>query len=699
MSDEEFEAPYLPPDHLRTPQTIGIVPVRTFYTLLYPTVFISPILAYLTWQATGLVLPTIAVALLPALLVSPLAAWWLHPGAEHGLIQAVSFAKRTYLPPQPQAPELVAVYRMPTLNLETAAQSVRDRARAQWARVLNALTHPVKIIVRTTPVQTLPMLEDLARHPRQEARELGAWFTDHLATSRLLDRERLLIVPASSEPELHFRCRVLEKALRHNQLEGERVSPEELPLLRTRGWNPRATQDADGPVIEEGWTEALVDGWWTRSYALGELPASLLTDWAAPLLSDDEALDVAIDVYPQSTAYTKLLISTKLNQLLTSRASVARDVAIEQLQLLAEAIERRLVKPFEMGMTLVVRDASRAAVRERSRLIEERVRGLGGKLHLLRWEQAAGVQQLDVARTRSLGRNHLVETGTVARTYPWSDGSLQVGGGVPWGVAGDRPCVFTPYVRTSRGPHMAWYGTTNAGKGTGAHMLWSRLHLVRGVRLFGIDQDEQHEHCGRFLDYLGGRKLTPRDARDAAEIVLHREDGVVILDLSEVDDEDEVGAIYAAWTEVVKRHMLRHPGQSICFVDEATRIADTEIGAKALRQNFQRARHWGQSSHALTQRPTDWFGTRVGRAVQGNCDAWWCGGQQPGEIDDVRRGLRLSVEEANLIGDAPIGEGLLVVGRRRVWLDLFDKLTPREYAAFNTDPVVVPFEARKEQVA
>jgi hypothetical protein len=244
---------------------------------------------------------------------------------------------------------------------------------------------------------------------------------------------------------------------------------------------------------------------------------------------------------------------------------------------------------------------------------------------------------------------------------------------------------------------MAWYGMTNSGKSTGAHILWSRLHLVKNMRIFGVDQDEQHEHCGRFLEYLGGSKLEPRDAKDTREISLHRDDGVVILDLSGVLDEEEVGAIYAEWCDVIKAHMLVHPGQSICFVDEATRIAETVRGGKALRQSFQRSRHWGQSSQALTQRPSDWFGSSVGRAVQGNCDAWWCGGQQGAEIDDVRRGLRLSPEEAQRISDAPIGEGLLVVGRRRVWLDLYDKLSPREYAAFHTDPVLEP--ARLEQVA
>ena len=228
---------------------------------------------------------------------------------------------------------------------------------------------------------------------------------------------------------------------------------------------------------------------------------------------------------------------------------------------LYDAIERRRVAPFEVAITVLVRGNSRQDVRDRSKKIERRVRHMGGKLNVLRWEQAAGLQQLDPAQTKTLrGRSHLIETGTLARTYPWSDSYLQMDGGVVWGEAGQRPCLFTPFCSTNKGPHMCWYGTTNAGKGTGAHMLWSRLHLIRGIRLFGIDQDEQHEHCGRFLEYLGGRKLTPRDAQDAAAIELHRDDGVVILDLSEVHESD-VGPIFAAWTRVIKRHMLANPGR------------------------------------------------------------------------------------------------------------------------------------------
>jgi hypothetical protein len=445
--------------------------------------------------------------------------------------------------------------------------------------------------------------------------------------------------------------------------------------------------------MEEGTTELQADGWWTRAYALGEFPSAILTNWMSPLLAGDEAIDVAIDVVPQEAGDIKTwVLQPKINQLSTSSPSRKRMIALEQLHALYDAIERRRVAPFEVAITVLVRGNSRQDLRERSRKIERRVRHMGGKLNVLRWEQAAGLRQLDPTQTKPLrGRTHLIETGTLARTYPWSDSYLQMEGGVVWGEAGQRPCLFTPFCSTNKGPHMAWYGCTNAGKGTGAHMLWSRLHLIQNIRIFGIDQDEQHEHCGRFLEYLGGRKVTPRDAQDAAAIELHRDDGVAILDLSDID-EAQVGAIFAAWTKVVKRHMLAHPGRSIVFVDEAVTVSEDPAGERALRDIFQRARHWGQSSHVLTQRPSSWFDTRVGRAIQGNSDAWWCGAQLPREITEVAEALELSDEERDFVRKAGIGQGLLVSGQRRVALDLFDKLSPEEYAAFHSDPVLAPVE-------
>lgn len=698
QAPELVEQPYLVPSHLRTQQTWGPMPARFILPTLYATMFPGAPLAAATWSNTGLVLPTAAAALAPAVAMLPLSAWWLDPPAEHGAVNLVKFVSRTYhaATPSPDAP--IAVYRMPTVNLETASVAARRRARSVWGSLLNELTHPIKIIIRGRPLTSLANQDALLGHERAEARELGRWLEGHLSTAELVDRDRLLVVPATTRAELAARTRELEKKLRSARIDFLRIPEEHLPLLRTLTWNPRATEPSETPEIAEGWSEVMCEGWWHRAYALSAFPPSILTNWASPLLAGTEPLDVAFDIVPQDVEYVKTwVLDVKIKQLETSIWSASREVALENLRALRMAFERRRVMPFEVAGTVLVRGASQADVRARSRSVVSLVHGTGARLKLLRWEQAAGLLQLDPVRTTPLPRRAmLTETGTVARTYPWSDNILQLANGVPWGEAGSQPCIFTPFVKGNKGSHMAWYGTTNAGKGVGCHTLWSRLHLIRGVRIFGIDQDEQHEHCGRFLEYLGGRKLEPRDARDAAEIELHADDGAVILDLSDVD-EDMVGGVFAAWSVVVKRHMLAYPGASIFFVDEAVTVAEDPIGERALRDAANRSRHWGQSLNVITQRPSTWFGTKVGRAIQGNSDAWWCGAQQPRELDEVARALRLTDEEEEFVDGAPIGHGLLVSGGRRVTHDLFEKLSPGEYAAFNTDPVVTPVVVDLEQ--
>jgi hypothetical protein len=486
-------------------------------------VFLGLPLGISVFRSTGgLWLPAIAAALVPVLVLLPIACWWLDPPAEHGLVAFLGFVARCFGHRPLPAAGVVAVYRMPTINLETASPAQLRQARAQWGAILNALAHPIKIVVLGRPLTTLPVVQALLEHPQPMAQQLGQWFEMHLATARLVDRERLLVIPAGDPVELTFLTEIIEKALRQAKLHAVRIPESELPTLRLRS----LLMDPEESSIAEGATEALVDGWWTRSYAVGRLPSAIVTNWASPLLAGDEPCDIVLDVRPQDVWSTNFMLDARINQLASSSLTVARRVGLEQLQALRESFERRRVVPFEVSATVIVRGATIQAARDHGKRISERATSIGARLRLLRWEQAAGLLQADPTLARPLPRrSQLIETGTLARTYPWSDGSLQLAGGVPWGDAGSRPCLFTPYNPRARGPHMAWYGTTNAGKGMGAHLLWSRLHWAQGVRIFGIDQDEQHEHCGRFLTYLGGRKLTPRDSQDAAAIELHADDG------------------------------------------------------------------------------------------------------------------------------------------------------------------------------
>ena len=96
-------------------------------------------------------------------------------------------------------------------------------------------------------------------------------------------------------------------------------------------------------------------------------------------------------------------------------------------------------------------------------------------------------------------RGRPVETGTVARTYPFSAGTLTVEGGVPFGVAAFAPATLTTAAPRNKNRHCCWYGTSGAGKGYSLRVLLSREHFANGLRIYGIDQDEQQEYAGRII--------------------------------------------------------------------------------------------------------------------------------------------------------------------------------------------------------
>jgi len=111
-------------------------------------------------------------------------------------------------------PEVRAIYRVPTVNLETASAETRRGARAKWGAVLNGLPHPIQVVIRGRHAATLPVVERIETHGSVPARELAAWLGAHRVGSQLVERERYLVVPARDMETLSDRCASLEASLR-----------------------------------------------------------------------------------------------------------------------------------------------------------------------------------------------------------------------------------------------------------------------------------------------------------------------------------------------------------------------------------------------------------------------------------------------------------------------------------------------------
>jgi hypothetical protein len=243
------------------------------------------------------------------------------------------------------------------------------------------------------------------------------------------------------------------------------------------------------------------------------------------------------------------------------------------------ACERRQTLPMRMTCTVIVRAPDEAALERRTKRLRQRVKDLGAVLRPLCWEQRAGWLAVVPLRFPPPPRQGLsVETGTIARTYPWSAGTLVIEGGVPFGVAASAPVTFTTAAPRNKNGHCCWYGTSGAGKGYSLRLLLSRERFANGLRIYGIDQDEQQEYAGLFCDYLGGSRVPIRTLA-AAEVFSFADvanPDVVIWDLHE-SDEDDRGAIFAELKKHLVEHLLAHPGRAAFIVDEAVIVTEDEF--------------------------------------------------------------------------------------------------------------------------
>src|SRR5437660_11101686 len=87
--DESADPPYLVPTHLGEGQSIGPIPVRTFYVVLASALLLGAPVATLGRRELGDV--GLWLGLLPIALATPFALPWLDPPAEHGALRLLGF--------------------------------------------------------------------------------------------------------------------------------------------------------------------------------------------------------------------------------------------------------------------------------------------------------------------------------------------------------------------------------------------------------------------------------------------------------------------------------------------------------------------------------------------------------------------------------------------------------------------------------
>jgi hypothetical protein len=711
---EELELPYPVPTHLEASESIGPIPHRLWVVGLAAWISSSMLLATLHPEDD---LMKVIVQWGPLVVLAPFAAWWIFPPPEHGLMTSLRhlFRPRLLDPDklvsyQKMRVENGAVYtgsgetcltvwRLPTVNLEVASTAAKRRHRAQWGAFLDGLGHEVTIVIRARRMRRLQAIYEVFEHGSNEARALAKWLQNHLGDRPLIARDRLLIVPAPDRETLLNRCTDIRSSMaQFDWRPVEPTSDNELEQLVNQFWPLRPSIDRLGPaMIQRKQDELIVDGEYVRTYALRNYPATITTDWWSHLTDSDMPVDLAMDIRPRDVGEGKRHLDRREIALATSRPSREREVALEQVRALAMAMERSQVKPYDVAVTLAVRGSTRTELEQLDRRLRQRLRDRGNAIvHPLKWEQLDGMERISALNKLPLPRRtRRIESGTLARTTPMCSATMQLEGGVPLGEAGSAPCLF--WTRAGqKNAHMAIYGGSGAGKGYLMRVYHSRKVFQHDVSFWAIDSDEQHEYAGRFCEYLHGEAPVIRCAADVDQVAIGRRSRVVVWDLSSCPD-DEYGPAFVKICDRLIDYVVAHQAPTDFLVDEAVNILRSGAATQRLNDLIQRGRHWGIGVNVVTQLPSDWFGSHLGRRVHGLVDSWWCGQQNPAEVDAVASVLRLTTEEKVKIEAATSGVGLLATfnGTRRAWLDLFEKVSPDEHSMAHSTPRTAETQRRR----
>jgi hypothetical protein len=699
---EESEELYAPPTHLTTSGSVGAIPERTFW-VMFAAIVAGGIPATWGYQRFGKI--GLLLWLIPVLLAIPFALPFLSPPFEHGLFRLPRhrFSRKVKLHQHhPWLQELTiedgvshvggevrAVLSAATVNLDLASVVGKRRHRRQIGLLLDGVSYPLQVVIRSETQPFVTSLERMRLNRNPHARRLADWLATHHKTKQAIERRRYLIAPAPNVDVHEERVINLMRSFTQANLAIERVKDDaDLREIVNNFWTWRPHPERIGPdmVINHA-RELQADGVFVRIYALSKLPSTIVTNWWHRLPDGDMPLDMSIYLEQQDLELAKWRLDLKLNNLMSSPFHAKRDVAIAQVRQLRRDMEGR-TRPWNMQVLFLVRGADKPALEKACATFEQQIKDLSAQVKLLRWEQYDGMVSAQPLCLGSVPQRPLyLESGTVARCSAFSASKLQMLDGVPWGMAGSAPILLTTK-NSKTGHHFGVFGFPGSGKGYAIRMYLARRHFADRLRIFAWDSDDvAHEYSGRFCEFLRGISLKLNSLEAMKAVELDPAWQVVVADVSEMPDHER-SAAFAHWKHLVEKHVLEFPGDTAFLVDEATEIAEApdQVGAIALGHAVQTWRKRGVEVHILTQRVSDWYGTRIGRKIQGNLAVKIYGAQEESEIYDVAQRVRWSDEERERIAAAGIGQFLVVAFGRRVWADLYEQAAEFEHNAYETDP-------------
>lgn len=679
------------------------------------------------------------VAVLVIFVPTCIAALPLDPPLEHGLLMCVRWLlrERGYRAPADVAVdvgELVvrgdrvesnygfhAVWEMPTTNLRLADAADVERAEEQWGEFLTGLTAPVQALVRSTPVDLEPTVQQIQSYrggdePTANARRLSVALRRLLQDHHLIERHHYLIAMAQDEESFADTVDEITDGINGLGLATNRVrrlAGDELERAVQRTWSAKLSDNPRLGPVDRAFNAAgawYADDQWHVVLALGKWPRVLPDNALAPLVDGPYEVDTALHVSPVEADEILGGLERKSEALkVTDQFGRFRKrmLAIEDLDEFIIRLEGGEESAFDVAVYLHVHGPSKKAVERAGRLIAKRVRRSGARANSLPWEQASAIVSVAPLALNQLDRRtKRVDTSSARNLYVWTASTMWMDGAVPLGETLDskRPVGLNAFLQpTIPNPHLAIYALTGGGKGFLIKVLSSR-ELFAGLvqEVFAFDQateDPVNGEYGRWAAYCGleyRHLATPDDFEPAlADLDNYRWLGPgIVWNIAALPLQHRPEFV-ARFKDKLWKRAAAQPANRSWLIDELWSIVkqSESLGTDpywmarslaAIEDLVRTGRHMHVSGRLMTQRAKDSLEVPVMQVIQDQCGVQCYGMQNTSHISDIADRLHWTPADVRQIKRFTAGEWIVSAGPWHVAMRV-THADNEEYAMANTD--------------
>lgn len=459
------------------------------------------------------------------------------------------------------------------VNFELLSADEKKAVIAAFSALLNSLTFPLQIIVRSQKKDIAPYISLLNARVSQEQNprlkdqiEKYRDFIQNLAKKNsILEKNFYLVIPFYRAPLSNQGLEEIKKTLfprrdhllgqlRRLGLKGEALTYQELIILFHNIFNSEALlppqtvsptdniRDILAPSLAEvDFNSLKIGNRFYKTLFVLNYPRFVSPNWLSPLISFDHTLDISFFIYPTQVSDALSDLRRKIGELeatLASDAELGRvenpqvRAALEDAYLLQEELTKGTEHFFQFGFYITIPADSQEELERVAKMVQSTLSSL------LLVAKPSTLQMEDGFKTTlPLGIDRLLilrnmDTTSLATAFPFATSSLSANEGILYGINknDDSLIIFDRF--TLENANSVVFGKSGGGK---SYLI--KLEILRslmfGTEIIIIDPESEYQ---KLAEAVGGAFL-PFSA--SAPIKINP------FDLSEVslsEEENELGA-------------------------------------------------------------------------------------------------------------------------------------------------------------